>query len=194
MVTSAITESGEKTLIQKTTSSPTSVHGIVIVRHWAMPNSETFKIEPIAGLLRDLVAPGWVDPFANRNSPATETNDINEDMPTKHHMEAAEFLAIFDDSSVPGVLIDPPYSMRQVTEKYNGRYVKQLTEVLDTASRIIEPGGLSISFGWNSNGLGKKRGFKIEQMMIVAHGGQHNDTIVTVERKRSHQGRLFKSR
>ena len=37
-------------------------------------------------------------------------------------------------------------------------------------------------FGWNSNGVGSADMEMIE-ILIVAHGGQHNDTIVTVERK-----------
>lgn len=33
------------------------------------------------------------------------------------------------------------------------------------------------------NGIGKTRGFEIVEILLVAHGGNHNDTIVTVERK-----------
>lgn len=53
-----------------------------------------------------------------------------------------------------------------------------------TIAYRIELGGLAISFGWNSNGFGKKRGFEIIEILMVAHGGNgHNDTICTVERK-----------
>ncbi len=48
---------------------------------------------------------------------------------------------------------------------------------------MIKVGGYAISFGWNSSGFGKKRGFEIIEILLVAHGGRHNDTIVTVERK-----------
>lgn len=40
-----------------------------------------------------------------------------------------------------------------------------------------------ITFGWNSGGIGKTNGFEIEQILLVPHGGWHNDTICTVERK-----------
>ena len=30
-----------------------------------------------------------------------------------------------------------------------------------------------------------KRGYELEEILLIAHGGIHNDTIVTVERKRS---------
>lgn len=57
------------------------------------------------------------------------------------------------------------------------------SRIKDEVSRIIELGGLTITFGWNSNGIGKTRGFEILEILLVAHGGNHNDTIVTVERK-----------
>lgn len=50
-------------------------------------------------------------------------------------------------------------------------------------SRIVKVGGKVISFGWNSGGIGMKYGFEIERILLVAHGGWHNDTICTVEKK-----------
>ena len=40
-----------------------------------------------------------------------------------------------------------------------------------------------ITFGWNSGGIGKKYGFEIIRILLVPHGGWHNDTICTVEVK-----------
>lgn len=54
---------------------------------------------------------------------------------------------------------------------------------LDEIARIVKPNGKCISFGWNTNDVGKKRGFQIESILIVAHGGSHNDTLVTVEKE-----------
>ena len=33
------------------------------------------------------------------------------------------------------------------------------------------------------NGIGKTRGFETLEILLVAHCGNHNDTIITVERK-----------
>ncbi len=38
-------------------------------------------------------------------------------------------------------------------------------------------------FGWNTGGLGKGRGFSLDRILLVPHGGTRNDTIVTVETK-----------
>ena len=43
--------------------------------------------------------------------------------------------------------------------------------------------GIALSCGWNSGGIGKTNGFKLIEILLVPHGGIHNDTIVTVEGK-----------
>lgn len=60
-------------------------------------------------------------------------------------------------------------------------FILEQTENGDKA--YSQTGGVCISFGWNSMGIGKKNGFEIIEILLVAHGGMHNDTIVTVETK-----------
>jgi hypothetical protein len=48
---------------------------------------------------------------------------------------------------------------------------------------VTKIGGYVITCGWNSGGIGKTNGFEIIEILLVAHGGWYNDTIVTVERK-----------
>ena len=50
-------------------------------------------------------------------------------------------------------------------------------------ARKIRVGGLAISCGWNTGGLGKENGFEIMKVLLVPHGGYRNDTILAVERK-----------
>ena len=159
-----------------------------------MPSRYTFKIKPISALLNEEVGDGlWVDPFAGYNSPAKITNDLNPDVPTDYHLDALDFLKMFDNESVDGVLYDPPYSLRQVVECYKGvgREVTQETTQsswrsrhLDEIKRILKPNGKVICFGWNSNGVGKTRGMEMKRILLVPHGGSKNDTIVTVEVKK----------
>jgi hypothetical protein len=53
-----------------------------IERIWAMPNSKTFQIQPIANLLTKEIAPGyWLDPFSGgsrivADGVSTITNDL----------------------------------------------------------------------------------------------------------------------
>lgn len=166
-----------------------------IERKWSMPNKNTFDIKPIKALLKNEVDNSklWIDPFANKNKIATITNDLNPEYDTTHHMDALEFLKMFDDNSVDGVLYDPPYSPRQVSECYKhvGYNVTQETTRASfwgnhkkEISRIVKPGGKVITFGWNSGGIGMKYGFEIQHILLVPHGGWHNDTICTIEIKK----------
>lgn len=167
---------------------------MIVTRHKAPPNRWTFQIKPIAELLVRYVGDGrgWVDPFAGMYSPAELTNDLNPDLPSQYHVLADEFCQMVCSGPYKGVLFDPPYSYRQISECYKGFGIK--ATALDTSNRFynrvmnaicdkIEPGGYAISFGWNSNGFGINRGFELVEVMVVAHGQHHNDTIVTVERK-----------
>ena len=166
---------------------------MVIDREWAMPNKNTFSIKPINKLINEEIVGGvWIDPFANSNKLATITNDLNPEYDTDYHMDALDFLKLFDDESVDGILYDPPYSPRQVAECYKGVGYGVTNETTRASfwsnhkreiSRIVKPSGKVITFGWNSGGIGAKYGFKITRILLVPHGGWHNDTICTVEIK-----------
>jgi len=165
----------------------------MIKRIWAMPNKSTFTIKPIRELLDQYVHNGlWVDPFAGWNSPAQITNDLNPERDTTYHMDALEFLQSLPNNYCDGVLYDPPYSIRQARECYNGFGFEQLqikptrmdywAKCKNEIQRIVKDDGIVISFGWNSMGMGKNRQFEIVQILLVPHGGARNDTICTVER------------
>jgi len=164
-----------------------------IERIWAMPSAWTFTIKPIKELLAEEVTEGlWCDPFAGDNSPAQVTNDINPERKAIYHIDAFEFLKQQEDNAFDGLLFDPPYSSRQISEHYKavGRPVAAIdtsarwgSQLKDEIRRIVKPGGKVICFGWNTMGIGKNRGFEMIRVLLVPHGGAKNDTLVTVERK-----------
>jgi len=166
---------------------------MTIKREWSMPSRYTFSIRPIADLLTEEVGEGlWVDPFAGRCRIAEVTNDFNTAFDTSYNLESLDFLALFGDRSVDGVLFDPPYSVRQIKECYESVGLKVLSETTrsdwwtkrkQAIARVAKDGGKVISFGWNSNGIGRSLGFRKEKILLVAHGGVHNDTIGVVEIK-----------
>ena len=129
---------------------------------------------------------------SNQNRLATITNDLDPQYDTDYHMDATEFLKMLNDNSADVVLWDPPYSPRQIMEcykKFNMTVNMQTTQASywskqkEQIARIVKLNGIVITCGWNSGGIGKKYGFEIIEILLVAHGGWHNDTIVTVERK-----------
>ena len=143
-----------------------------IDRVWAMPNKQTFQIKPIRDLIEEEKVDGvGIDPF-----------------PFDYTVDVLEYLHEFGNESVDFGLFDPPYSPRQSKECYKGigKYdTKNSTwgGWKDEMARVIKRGGKCISFGWNSGGLGKNRGFEIIRIRLVPHGAMHNDTICTVEER-----------
>lgn len=169
------------------------VGGVKFSRVWAMPNALTFTIKPIKNLLQRYVHGVVIDPFANRSQFGTITNDINPEMPTDYHLDALEFLRLMETDSADVVLYDPPYSISQAAECYKSFGKDKLAinvanmaywgECKKEVRRILKQNGICIICGWNSNGIGIKRKFKMVEILLVPHGGSKNDTIVTVERK-----------
>lgn len=164
-----------------------------------MPNKHTFLIKPIGELVKKYVGNGksWIDPFAGENSPAEITNDLN---PAFHAMFTGladcfidQLCNEYDDSiKYEGCLFDPPYSLRQVKECYKAHGIELMSQketqyfptyIKDMIAPIIKLNGIVICCGWDSNAFGLARGFELVEILLVAHGGRHNDTIVTVEKK-----------
>lgn len=169
-----------------------------LIREWAMPSGNTFTIPPIKAVVElecSKIPTGGVivDPFARTSRYGTITNDLDPNQPTMYHMDALAFLSGLDSESADLVLFDPPYSLSQAAQLYSSFGKDKLehgvtnsgywADVKDEIARITKHGGKVIECGWNTNGIGASRGFELETVLIVAHGGRHNDTLVTVERK-----------
>lgn len=170
-------------------------------RVWSMPSSDTFDIPAIGALVRDHLAGVSVDPFARDKRWATHTNDLNPSTQAEHHMHAADFLHMLADHGVVAdvVLFDPPYSPRQVAECYQSvglatdqkatQTARLYAECRTAIRRLCKRGTKVLSFGWNSCGMGP--GFQTEEILLVCHGGAHNDTICMVERMKQKQEELI---
>lgn len=161
-----------------------------------MPNKATFTIKPIKELILgySLNAKCSIDPFYGKDNPipVTYSNDLNPENKTDFNMDALDFLRECSNDVADLVLFDPPYSPRQVSECYKSldKTVNMQTtqasfwgNLKKEIARVTKKGGKVITCGWNSGGIGKSLGFEIVEILLVAHGGWHNDTIVTVEKK-----------
>ena len=169
-----------------------------------MPTSDTFDCPPIGEFVRKYLRDSLVsvDPFARNSRIATFTNDLNPNTTAQHHMDAGDFLALLAERKVKAdlVLVDPPYSPRQVKECYDAIGKAMVTADGWTAAmrkvwcaRVLDicaPGATVLWFGWGTNGMGKRLGFDIVEIMLVCHGSDHNDTICMAERLVAEQGRL----
>lgn len=179
------------------------VHETQFSRVWAMPNSETFDVAPIGGFVRKYLIKSKIsiDCFARNKRWATYTNDLNPKTAAEYHMDAEVFLRMLADKGIVAdlVICDPPYSPRQVKECYDsiGKPMEQTDALLGTTrkrlktqiNRLVTPGGIALHFGWNTVGMGK--GWEIEEIILVCHGSDHNDTICMAERKQSNNQEYF---
>ena len=165
---------------------------LLISRVWETPHRYTFSMQCVQYLLKRYMEERerWVDPFCGLNSPASFRNDADESIEAECHQDGLDFLKAVSIQSADGVLFDPPYSTEQALRKYKPKHggtagrAEYWAQCKNEISRIVRHGGTVISFGWDSTGIGKKRGFEIVEILLICHGACHNDTIVTVERKR----------
>lgn len=158
-----------------------------------MPSRDTFDIPPIAGFVRKYLMKSEVsiDPFARNKRWATYTNDLNPETAATEHLDAEDFLQKYKNVCPDLVIFDPPYSPAQVAEVYQkvgekrdgggGRNGELYARVRRAIREIAVPGTTVLSFGWQSAGMGK--GWEMLEMLIVCHGGAHNDTICMAERR-----------
>ena len=163
---------------------------------FCMPSHETFKMKPIRELLEEVVPrEGFgIDPFARRRHGFASIGGYNDLIPeceVDYHRGALAFLEVWGDESIDWVLFDPPYSLRQLKECYDGigqamtQHESQrfFADVKREIIRVLKPGGIVISFGWHSGGVGAKARFTRTHYLSLYHGGIHNQTIITVDRK-----------
>ena len=170
---------------------------ITMSRVWAMPNADTFDVEPIHNFVWKYLhkAKVSVDPFARNKRWCTHSNDLNPNTEADFHMEAADF---FQHLAIHGVkadlvIFDPPYSPRQTKECYESFGMKMQTSDAwggqkwknwrNAALPVLANDAVVLTFGWNSTGMGRDCGFVIEEIMLVCHGSDHNDTICIAERR-----------
>jgi hypothetical protein len=160
---------------------------------WAMPSRWTFQIPPIAGFVDRWIdkASVSVDPFCGQSELATYRNDI-----ASGGVDAVEFCERLAREGIvaDAVIFDPPYSLRQISECYRrvGRQVTQqdtqnavlYARVRKPLAKLLAHGGIALSFGWSSSGFGRL--YRTEEVLLVQHGGAHNDTICVAQRKPPH--------
>ena len=160
-------------------------------RVWAMPNKKTFEIPPIRDFVHKHLCKSRlsIDPFSGDKKWCNYNNDLAHD-----GIDAEEFLKLLASENITAdlVLFDPPYSPRQISECYKSigmevgmketQNAALYSRVKNAIIGVLRPGATVLSFGWNSAGMGQKHGFEIVEILLVCHGGAHNDTICLAEK------------
>jgi hypothetical protein len=111
-------------------------------------------------------------------------NDTNEDITADTHRDALALAADLESESFGTIVLDPPWTIRKGNEKYDGETVGKLSTLRDRLTEAVTPGGYIIQFGRMSSNMGEKRGYEKVAVGVFCHGGDFNDTIGLVERRR----------
>lgn len=170
-----------------------------------MPSIDTFDIAPIGELVKRYLCASKIsiDPFARNKRWATYTNDLNPNTAAEYHMPAVDFLRMLLEHRVIADLIifDPPYTIGQVKQCYESIGLQFMLNDAQQAGiwsiekdlcyELLDVSGVFIHCGYHSNGMGKQRDMVIDELLLVPHGRNHYDTIVTVEHKLAHQATLL---
>lgn len=110
--------------------------------------------------------------------------DLDKTMKDAIYMDALDFVKLLINTNrYDTIVIDPPYSYRKSMELYKGHRNSRFKQLLDEIPKILKGDGRIITFGYHSSVMGKKRGFKIVEILLISHGGAIHDTIATVEER-----------
>ena len=149
-----------------------------------------------------------IDPFA-RESFTTKnenfiTNDLNDEFDCHYNLEFKDFakqlrlrVDHFKLQKVDLVFFDPPYSLRQLKEHYDGigehlalwQTHNMWGEGKDHLAQIMDVGSRVVSLGWTTAGFGKKRGFEKVAVHVFEQVAREDrySLLVTVEEKVQHR-------
>ena len=147
------------------------------------------------------------DPFARESFttqlPNCITNDLNQDFNTDFNLEFKEFAYTIQERgfSIDLLLFDPPYSLRQLKDCYDGVgkdlelwQTQNMWKVgKDVLASMMPVGSYAISLGWTTAGFGKNRGFEKTEIHVFEQAAREDrySLLVTVERKVQHTLKEF---
>ena len=108
-------------------------------------------------------------------------NDVDHDANSEFHKDALDFVVECVLDPFDSIILDPPYSYRKSMEFYKGHKASRFNQLKDFIPDILNPRGEVITFGYQSISMGKVRGFKQKELLVMSHGGAIHDTLAIVE-------------
>jgi len=114
-------------------------------------------------------------------------NDVNEDRDADTHYNLMEL-----DEHISGgfdtVVYDPPWSVFQVNDKYEGRgqeTIKQSTKMAKTIDELLNVGGSVLCFGYTMNMIPTSMDYSIDEAAVFTIPGPGKDFFGSVHTKRN---------
>lgn len=156
-------------------------------------HKDTFTIPSIRGFVLPHCHGLVLNAFAGKTPLEKEgctfvNNDLRRDIPTNFHLDVSspEFVGELQQvgfTTFDTILVDPPFSLYLAKRKYNAEWIRDFTVVKNNLNKLARVGTKIITLGFNSTGMGKRRGYEKEELLIVNCKGTNNDVLCLVERK-----------
>jgi len=152
---------------------------------FCFPNKWTFKMKPIYEFVMEEMkkAKKVLVPFAGvvrfDHSDITYI-DIQDNLP-KPYIKG-DTMKILPKLIKKGekydlIVSDPPYSASRNVMLYKNQKYHEITLFRYYYHQLLEDNGIVLEFGFNSNGISEKKGYRKVKLLIVAVGGNHNDFL-----------------
>ena len=146
-------------------------------------NKYTFSIKPIRKWVEENSKGKVLNLFAGKTYLNLDEVRVDSDntMEADYYMDAYDFVKE-RRNKFDTIILDPPYAYRKSMEMYHGNKASRFNKVKDLIPKILNKGGIVITFGYHSVSMGKSRGFKQVKILLMSHGGAIHDTIAIIER------------
>lgn len=165
------------------------------IEYWfEMPNKMTFKQKKVLSFIskyipkksKILIAFAGIFRFGEIDSSKFIYNDIDPEIKANHHVDAYKLAWFYPKGYFDCIIADPPFAMLSTHRfyKFHIRGSTQITFWRETANFLLKNNGIYIELGWNSTGLRKRFAEKIA-LGICCIGGNHNDILILVQKKRN---------
>jgi hypothetical protein len=110
-------------------------------------------------------------------------NDLHPERDADLHVDVATIASEFPAGSFDTVVFDPPFDDLQAADKYDSLRADSVLEAFKQFRGLVRPGGVVLTFGWNSWGMRSVEAFDREETVLFQRGPVKRDVIATVDRR-----------
>jgi len=110
-------------------------------------------------------------------------NDVNEDRPANTHMDLRELPDELGKDRFDTVVYDPPWSVFQVNDKYEGRgqdTIKQSTQMAKAIDELLRSGGKVVAFGYTVDMIPSSMDYTLTDAVIWKIPGPGKDFLGSI--------------
>jgi len=120
-----------------------------------------------------------------KHDTAIHRNDLNEDLDVDSHYDVRNLPQYMDENGFDAVVFDPPWSVYQVNDKYDGRgkdTIKQSTVMANALNYVSNSNAPIITFGYAIDMLPNHLNYKLSRVAVFVIPGPGKDFFGAVHK------------